>query len=174
LRYALNIIWIDKEIAMPARPAVVPCVFYKDPIAAMRWLEAAFGFETTMLLTDAEGNVGHAEMDYLGSPVSVGGEWSGPQLGGAAMKSPASLGGVGTQFLRIGLPEGLDAHCERARSAGARITDEPADQFYGARAYRAMDPEGHIWNFSQEVRVVSSEDMEKASGLKISTSLAGV
>ena len=159
---------------MTERPAVVSCVFYKDPLAAMKWLEAAFGFETTMLLTDAEGNVGHSEMDCLGSPISVGGEWSGPQLGGAAMKAPASLGGVGTQFLRVTLPNGLDAHCQRARTAGARITDEPTDQFYGARTYRAMDPEGHIWNFSQDVRVVSTEEMERASGLKISTSLGEV
>lgn len=158
---------------MSERPAVVSCVFYKDPIAALRWLEQAFGFETTMLVTDSEGNVGHSEMNCLGSPISVGGEWSGPPLGDAAMRSPSSLGGAGTQFLRITLPEGLDAHCEHARAAGARITDEPADQFYGARTYRAMDPEGHIWNFSQDVRVVSAEEMEKASGLKVSTSLAG-
>ena len=159
---------------MNARPAVVPCVFYKDPIAAMKWLEAAFGFETTMLLTDAQGNVGHAEMDFLGSPIGVGGEWAGPQLGGASMKSPASLDGMCTQFLRITLPDGLDAHCERARTAGARITDAPADQFYGARTYRAMDPEGHVWNFSQDVRVVSEEEMEKVSGFKTSTSLTEV
>ncbi len=24
---------------MAERPAIVPCVFYEDPIAAMRWLE---------------------------------------------------------------------------------------------------------------------------------------
>ena len=156
---------------MTQRPAVAPCVFYQDPVAAMKWLEAAFGFETTALVTDAEGQVGHAEMDCLGSPIGVGGEWAGPQLGGAAMKSPKSLGGAGTQFMRITLPEGLDAHCEHARAAGARITDEPANQFYGARTYRAMDPEGHIWNFTEEVRVVSTEEMERASGLTFATSL---
>lgn len=147
-------------------PAVTPCVFYRDPIAAMKWLESAFGFETTVLLTDAEGHVGHAEIDVLGSPVGIGGEWAGPPLGKAAMKAPASLGGVGTQFLRITLPEGLDQHCARARAAGAVITQEPEDQFYGARTYRAMDPEGHVWNFSQELRVVSDEEIERASGLK--------
>ena len=156
---------------MVDQSTVVPCAFYKDPIAAMKWLEAAFGFETTLLLTDADGNLGHAEMAFLGSPIGVGGEWAGPQLGGAAMKAPASLGGAGTQFMRITMPSGIDEHCARARAAGARITDEPADQFYGSRTYRAMDPEGHIWNFAQDVRVVSDEDMAKASGLKHSTSL---
>jgi uncharacterized glyoxalase superfamily protein PhnB len=156
---------------MDPRPAVVPVVFYQDPLAAMRWLEGAFGFETTSLVVDAEGRVGHAEMAFRGSPVEVGGEWAGPQLGGAAMKSPASLGGAGTQFIRVSLDEGLDAHCERARAAGARITQDPEDQFYGARTYRAMDPEGHIWNFAQATQAPTVEEMEQASGLKFHTSL---
>jgi uncharacterized glyoxalase superfamily protein PhnB len=159
---------------MTDRPAIVPCVFYRDPIAAMKWLEAAFGFETTVLVTDAEGRVGHAEMEFRGSPVGIGGEFGGDLLGGAQMKSPLNLGGAGSQFIRVQLADGIEAHCEQARAAGARISAEPADQFYGARTYRALDPEGHVWNFSQEVRVVSSEDMEKASGLTIRTSLEGV
>jgi uncharacterized glyoxalase superfamily protein PhnB len=159
---------------MPARPAVVPVVFYQDPIAAMRWLEAAFGFETTTLVTDADGRVGHAEMDFHGSPVEIGGEWAGPQLGGAAMKSPKSLGGVGTQFLRLSLADGLDAQCERARAAGARITQEPEDQFYGARTFRAMDPEGHVWNFAQAIGERSVQEMERATGLKFHSSLEEV
>jgi uncharacterized glyoxalase superfamily protein PhnB len=159
---------------MAERPALVATLFYKDPIAAMKWLEKAFGFETTTLLTDADGKVGHAEMEFRGAPISIAGEFGGPLLGGAQMRSPLAFKGDGTQFMRVQLAEGLDAHCERARAAGARITAEPEDQFYGARTYRATDPEGHIWNFSQEVRVVSGEEMEEASGLKIRTSLEGV
>lgn len=157
---------------MAERPAIVSTVFYKDPIAAMKWLERAFGFETTILLTDAEGKVGHAEMQFRDCPVSIGGEFGGSLLGGAEMKSPANLGGNGSQFLRLELAEGIDEHCEQARAAGARITDEPRTQFYGARTYRAMDPEGHIWNFNQTVAQVSGEEMERASGLKIARSLA--
>ena len=156
---------------MAERPAIVSTAFYKDPIAAMRWLERAFGFETTVLLTDADGKLGHAEMEFRGCPVSIGGEFGGELLGGAQMKSPANLGGCGTQFMRVELAEGLDEHCERARAAGAEITAEPQTQFYGARVYRARDPEGHIWNFNQTVAEVSGEEMERASGLKIATSL---
>ena len=159
---------------MDKRPAVVPVVFYQDPIAAMRWLEQAFGFETTTLVVDIEGRVGHAEMEFRGSPIGIGGEWSGPPLGEAAMKSPANLGGAGTQFIRLALEEGIDAHCGKAREAGARIVQDPQDQFYGARTYRAMDPEGHVWNFSQEVAKPSVEEMETASGLKFHTSLEEV
>ena len=158
-----------------ASPVFVPAVFYKDPMAALKWLERAFGFETTTLVTDAEGNLGHSEMSFRGGHVQVGGEWESAALvGEARMRSPASVEGINTQFIRIHMDDGLDAHCETARGAGARILAEPEDQFYGARVYRAMDPEGHVWNFSQKVRAVSAEEMEKVSGLKIRTSLEGV
>ena len=153
------------------RPIFVPAVFYKDPLAALKWLERAFGFETTSLVTDADGNVAHSEMDFRGGAVQIGGEWGGGPIGPARMRSPASLDGVGTQFIRITLTEGLDEHCAAARAAGAQIVDEPQDQFYGARTYRAIDPEGHVWNFSQDVRVVSAEEMEAATGLKHRSSL---
>jgi uncharacterized glyoxalase superfamily protein PhnB len=85
------------------------------------------------------------------------------------MRSPASVEGINTQFIRVHLADGIDAHCERARAAGARIVAEPEDQFYGSRVYRALDPEGHVWNFDQEVRAVSAEDMEAKTGLRVSS-----
>lgn len=151
-----------------------PVVFYKDPMAALRWLEKAFGFETSMLVTDAEGKVGHAEMKLGDGHIGVGAEFGAADLiGPAQMRSPASLGGQGTQFIRIALESGIDEHCARAEAAGARITQKPANQFYGARVYRALDPEGHVWNFDQTIAELSNADMEKASGLTITASLPG-
>jgi len=153
-------------------PSVTPVVFYKDPMAALKWLEKAFGFETSLLVTDDAGNVGHAEMSFGEGRIGIGGEWGAAELiGPARMRSPASLDGQGTQFVRIELQSGVDEHCARAEAAGAKITQRPADQFYGARVYRALDPEGHVWNFDQAIAAVSNEDMEKASGLTITTSL---
>lgn len=62
---------------------------------------------------------------------------------------------------------GLDAHCERARSAGAEITDEPADEFVGDRRYRAVDPEGHHWTFAVHVRDVGQAEAEEFLGHRI-------
>lgn len=154
-----------------SRPTFVPAVFYRDPIAALTWLERAFGFETTTLVTDADGNLAHSEMSFRGGAVQVGGEWGGGPIGPARMRSPASLDGMGTQFIRVNLDEGLDDHCAKARAAGASIVDEPQDQFYGARTYRAIDPEGHVWTFNQDVRDVSAQEMEAATGLKIRNTL---
>lgn len=86
-------------------------------------------------------------------------------------KSPKSLGGCGTQSIHVKLARDLGAHCQRAREAGAEIVQEPADQFYGERTYRARDPEGHLWTFSQTVRVMSIAEMESAGGVKIKSGL---
>src|SRR5665213_2419384 len=152
------------------RPTFVPAVFYKDPMAAIRWLERVFGFEVSSLVTDAEGNLAHSELTFRGGALNVGGEWEGAIVGPARMRSPATVEGINTQFVRIHLEDGLEAHYEHAKAQGAQITDQPQDQFYGSRTYRVLDLEGHIWNFSQDVRVVSAEEMEKATGLKIHAS----
>lgn len=143
------------------RPSLIPAVIYKDPKAALAWLEAAFGFELFMLIEDADGNVGHAEMRYGDAVVMVGGEWS------EANVSPAATGGRNTQSIHIGTIDDITAHCARARAAGAVILMEPAEQFYGATTYRCRDPEGHIWTVAQQVKDVSREEAEAASGLKI-------
>jgi uncharacterized glyoxalase superfamily protein PhnB len=150
----------------------IPVVFYRDPMAALKWLEAAFGFETSLLVTDEAGRVGHAEMKYGDGHFGVGEEWGASELlGPAKMRSPASLEGQGTQFVRVTLESGIDEHCARAEAAGARITQRPSDQFYGARVYRALDPEGHVWNFDQTIAQMSLAEMEAASGLKLRESL---
>jgi uncharacterized glyoxalase superfamily protein PhnB len=151
-----------------------PAVFYKDPLAALKFLEAAFGFEVGVLVTDAEGRLAHSEMSFQGGALSVGGEWEGAIVGPARMRSPATVEGINTQFIRVHLADRIEEHCERARAAGARIVAEPEDQFYGSRVYRALDPEGHVWNFDQPVSAYDAEAVERDLGFKTATSLAEV
>jgi uncharacterized glyoxalase superfamily protein PhnB len=143
------------------RPSFSSALCYRDPKAALKWLEKAFGFETFMVITDAEGNLGHSEMRYGNGIIMVGNEWT------ADYKSPASISGRNTQTVHVHLDEDIDRHCARAKAAGAEIVMAPETQFYGDRTYRARDPEGHIWTFGQTVKAVSREEAEKASGLKI-------
>ena len=142
------------------RPAVVPAVVYKDSMAAFEWLQTAFGFEPAMLLTDADGRLAHSEMTFGDGWIMVGNEWSDDH------RSPANLGGKNTQTVHVQMTTGIDAHCARAREAGAEIVMEPEDQFYGDRSYRARDLEGHIWTFGQTLKEVPPEDWERETGLK--------
>jgi uncharacterized glyoxalase superfamily protein PhnB len=140
---------------------IVPALSYADPNAAVAFLEAAFGFEPGLSVTDSSGRIQHAELSYGGGRIMLGpmgwAEWA---------KSPQSVSGVNTQSVHVEV-SGIDAHCARARAAGAEIIAEPADQFYGHRTYRARDREGHVWTFGQPVREVSPAEMEAASGLKV-------
>ena len=143
------------------RTALTSALCYRDPKAALKFLEAAFGFDLVMLIEDAEGNLAHSEMKFGDSLVMIGTEWTEQH------RSPASIGGLNTQTVHIHLEGDVDAHCERARAAGAEILMEPADQFYGDRTYRCRDLEGHFWTVGAPVRTVSQEEAEAESGLKV-------
>ena len=114
-----------------------------------------------MVVTDETGNLMHAEMRFADAYIIVDSEWA------EHIASPLSVGGKNTQSVYLRLANGIDAHCERARAAGAVILQEPEDQFYGERTYRALDPEGHMWTFSQTVRHVPEKEAEALSGMKI-------
>ncbi|MDB6092010.1 MAG: glyoxalase [Gammaproteobacteria bacterium] len=146
--------------AAPRRPSFIPSVVYKDNRAALKWLQKAFGFEVSEVLTDATDNVVHAEMSHDEGIVMISNEFA------EWVTSPQSVGGKNTQRVHVRLAQGIDEHCTQARRAGAKIVMEPADQFYGERTYIAVDPEGHHWTFSQPVKAVSREQMEDASGFK--------
>jgi uncharacterized glyoxalase superfamily protein PhnB len=142
-------------------------VSYQDSKAAFRWLEAAFGFEPLFVLLDADGNLAHSEMGYGDSVVMVGNEWSDDH------RSPKSIGGKNTQsvHVQLGASEDIDAHCDRARAAGADIIAAPETQFYGDRIYRAKDPEGHIWTFGVTVEAKTAEEWDAEGGFTTKTRL---
>ena len=113
-------------------------------------IESDAGIRAHLAFQDAEVAVG-SEYVYEGRPSRL---------------SPLSVGGGNTQTIHIQLHSDIDAHCERARAAGASIVQEPETQFYGDRTYRAMDPEGHMWTFAQTIKVMTPEEWDAASGLK--------
>ncbi|ADG10012.1 glyoxalase [Caulobacter segnis] len=145
------------------RPGLISALAYDDPKAAVAWLEKAFGFEVALLVEDDEGRLAHCEMTYGESTIMIGSPWH------ERIASPGMVGGKTTQTVHIQLGADVDAHCARARAAGAEIFAEPEDQFYGDRTYRCYDLEGHIWTVSAPVEAVSIAEMEARSGHKITT-----
>ena len=130
-------------------PTITPYLLYEDGARAIEFLTSAFGFREVLRHHSPEGRVWHAELAigdgnvYLGEP-------------GRDYKSPKTLGGV-TVAIHVYVDD-VDAHCERARAAGAAIKEPPADQEYGDRRYSATDLEGHEWFFAQRVREVAPEE----------------
>jgi uncharacterized glyoxalase superfamily protein PhnB len=126
-------------------PQISSALVYDDPVAAIEWLEKAFGFAARLRVEDGEGNLIHSELE-LGSGVVMLSQPGHLSFG----KSPRSLDGANTQSLYVFVDD-VDAHCERARAAGAAIVQEPQTQHYGDRTYGCADCEGHVWFFGQRV-----------------------
>src|SRR4051794_17257364 len=99
-----------------------PSVIYQDPKAAIAWLGTAFGFDVAILIEGDDGHFIHCQMRYGEHLISVGQEWD------EAFKSPLKLGGKNTQLTSLSIDTDIDAHCERARAAGAVIVSPPQDQ----------------------------------------------
>jgi PhnB protein len=138
---------------------LVPCLSYDDAPAAIAFLCDAFGFEERYRLAMPDGRIGHAELAYRDNLLMLASAY--PEMGFA---SPAKLPAVhGQVHIEV---EDVDAHFERARAAGATIAAEPADQPYGDRVYRVVDPEGHRWIFATHVRDVPDREIRAAYGVE--------
>ena len=138
-------------------PRITSGVYYRDAASMIDWLCKAFAFEVRLRIEGEAGRIEHSELTYGDGVIMVGQERKGAaQRFGFDAVSPVSIGGANTQGLMVYVDD-VDAHCARARAAGARIADEPSlhdygDQYWADRSYGAADPEGHLWWFTQRVR----------------------
>ena len=116
-------------------PSVVPSLRYRDAARAIEFLVEAFGFERHAVHEGENGTIAHAELVYGDGMV---------MLGTDREDSYGSHVGQGWIYVVV---EDADAHCARARAAGAEIVRELEDQDYGSRDYSARDFEGNLWSF---------------------------
>jgi uncharacterized glyoxalase superfamily protein PhnB len=136
----------------PNTQRIIPYLSYKNGKSAIDFLAKAFGFEVRMVMPGPGESVMHAELG-LGDAVVYLGTPPGYEPKRATKDRNAAV---------LVYVDDVDAHCARAREAGAKIEQEPADQFYGDRTYNATDPEGQMWFFHTHVRDVSPEEMQAA------------
>ena len=122
-------------------PAVVPYLYYADATRAFDFLVSAFGFVEHSVLRGDDGAVWNAQLRIVDGLVMIG--------PGLAAFGTCGIDGPGDVPSRVHvLVDDVDAHCERARAAGATIRDEPADHG-DVHIYLAIDPGHHQWIFAQ-------------------------
>ncbi len=125
--------------------AVVPVLIYPDVREAVAWLTDAFGFAERL-------QIGESHRSQL----SVG-DGGAVIVGDVRHERRPPRAGEVTHSVMVRVDDAR-AHCERARSHGARILMEPTDFEYGERQYSAEDPSGHQWTFSETL-----DDVDPAS-----------
>ena len=121
---------------------------------AIEFYAAVFGATERLRLTDPNGRIQHAELDFGGTTVMLADEF--PEYD---VRGPLTLGGPSaTIYLRV---DDADAAIRRAAEAGAEVQSEPQDQFYGERSGSIRDPFGHRWNIGHRLEEVTPEEMQR-------------
>jgi PhnB protein len=123
-----------------------------DAAAAIEYYKKAFGAEERVRMDAPGGKIGHAELAIGDSLLMLSDSF--PQ---ATTRPPRELGGTSASVLMY--VEDVDAVVQRAVDAGAEITMDVADQFWGDRFGSIMDPFGHSWSIATHVEDVPPEEM---------------
>src|SRR5260370_41955954 len=109
-------------------------IFSRDPAKAIDWLCRAFGVSVRLKVEGEGGRIEHSELEFGEGLIMVGG--AGEAYGEpekpwrARAESPETLGGKNTQSLCVHVDD-VDAHCARAKGAGAKVFYEPKNTDYG-------------------------------------------
>ena len=133
-------------------PTIYPSLRYRDAKAAIDFLEEAFGFEKLTVHANEDGTIAHAELAHGPSILMLGTDRDDVY---------GLRAGQGWLYVAVEAP---DAHCERARAAGAEIIVELHDTDYGSRDYAARDLEGNVWNFGTYRPAVPDREPDAAAG----------
>ena len=135
---------------------VTPYLAVEDAARAIDYYKQAFGAEEQVRMHGPDGKIGHAELQIGDSKIMLSDPF--PQ---ASTKPPTELGGTSVSaFMYV---EDVDAVVTRAVEAGATVTMEVADQFWGDRFGSITDPFGHSWSIATHVEDVPPEEMAERS-----------
>jgi PhnB protein len=131
---------------------VTPYLAVEDAATAIDYYTKAFGAKERVRMEAPGGAIGHAELEIGDSLVMLSDPF--PQ---SSTRPPAELGGTSVSvFLYV---EDVDAVVKQAVDAGATITMEVADQFWGDRFGSVKDPFGHVWSIATHVEDVPPDEM---------------
>ena len=122
---------------------VIPVLRYQDASKAIEWLCDAFGFQARLVVEPEPGMIAHAQLIHGAGMVMLGSAQE-DEFGTQVATVQATGKPTATFYVIV---EDVEAHAQHARSAGAEITIEPAEQDYGGSDYTCRDFEGNLWSF---------------------------
>ncbi len=120
---------------------------------AIEFYKEAFGAKEKFRLTEPNGRIGHAELDFGCACMMISDEF--PEYG---VKAPSS-DGTRTYQLHLHV-DNADEFIKRSVTLGAEIVHEVGDKFYGERSGTIRDPFGHHWNIGHEIEKMAPKEMQ--------------
>ena len=135
--------------------SVTPYLICAGAVDAIAFYKRAFGAEEIVRLPTPDGKLMHACLRINGSTVMLSDEFAD-----YGMVSPTTLKGSPVT-IHLMVPD-VDAAFARAVEAGATVTMEVADQFWGDRYGSIRDLFGHNWSLATHVRDMTPEEIQAA------------
>lgn len=130
---------MNQEIAK--RPSLAPMLSVRKGAKAVEFYKAAFGARELFKVEDPDGAVvaqlGIGQSDF----------WVSDESPEHLNFSPETLGGATTRMVLV--VDNPDAMFAQAIAAGAKSVWPVADQDYGWRVGRVVDPFGHHWEIGK-------------------------
>jgi PhnB protein len=131
---------------------LTPYLAVENAADAIEYYKQAFGAEEKFRMEAPGGKIGHAELQIGDSLVMLSDPF--PQ---SSTKAPSELGATTSSvFMYV---EDVDAVVKQAVDAGATVTMEVADQFWGDRFGTITDPFGHMWSIATHIEDVPPQEM---------------
>lgn len=127
--------------------AITPYLIVEHAAELIDFLTRAFGGVERMRLAMPGGGIGHAEVEIDGAVLML-----------SDAMPPDFPAGSSKLHLYV---EDVDSAYAQAISAGATSLAEPADQFYGDRAARIVDPWGNHWTIASHVEDVDMDEVTR-------------
>ena len=119
---------------------------------AIEFYKRAFGARESLRMLGPDGSIGHAELEIGDSKLMLSDPF--PQ---STVRPPGEIGGTtASVFMYV---EDVDALVKQAVDAGATVTMEVADQFWGDRFGTVSDPFGHVWSIATHVEDLTPEQI---------------
>jgi len=131
----------EAKVSTQIRQTVTPYICVTDSAAAIEFYQKAFGAIELTRIPMPDGRIGHAEIKIGDATIMMADEY--PEL---QFLSPESLGGSPV-MIHIYVHD-VDALASQAVAAGAKLVRPVADQSYGDRNCKIVDPFGHAWLFA--------------------------
>ena|SRR2546423_11194973 len=134
--------------------AITPYLTVRNAAAAIEFYQKVFGAKERLRMGAPGGLVGHAELTIGDAVLMLSDEF--PDMD---VLSPQAIGGSPVCIhLYV---EDVDMVAERAIGAGCKVLRPVADQFYGDRGGRFLDPYGHQWWISTHKEDVSEAEAQR-------------
>ncbi len=125
--------------------ALIPCLRYRDPRAAMEPLCRVFGLRKHLVVDGSDGRLEHAELSGESCMIMLSGidpEGQFDQL----VRQPEEVGGFETQNTYIVVKDVEAVYTKAKSEAGWSIRMDLRAEDYGGLSFTCADAEGHLWS----------------------------